>query len=212
MQPSIDPAGRRQLLAPTLQNLFYPPEKNQYTYFEPAASFPFAGGTSLVRGAWAADASMLAYARFGSTPMAPVDLSACLAPAALKLEALIGDLNTHGTQAYFATNKDFAILAFRGTEKDDPIDQLDDADLFLVPESDHRPVSLQSAPAPLALVPGRAVTLTGCVPRASRFSTRAGSGLGPSPPTPDRLSFKPPRLGNLHHRPQSRSRPGDPCL
>ncbi len=50
----------------------------------------------------------------------------------------IGDWNAHGTQAYFAANDQFAILAFRGTEADDPVDVVDDADLVLVPEPDHR--------------------------------------------------------------------------
>jgi Lipase (class 3) len=79
--------------------------------------------------------------------MTLAEFSACLSPASLNLEALIGNWNGQGTQAYFATNDDFAILAFRGTEKDDPTDQLDDADLFLVPEPDHRRVPLQAAPA-----------------------------------------------------------------
>jgi hypothetical protein len=129
MQP-IHPIGTRPLLPGTLKNLFYPPEKNEYTYFQ----LPFDAGNSLVRAAWAADAAMLGYARFGETPMTDVELETCLANGGLELKALIGDWTAPGTQAFFATNKELAILSFRGTEKDDPIDQIDDADLVLVSE------------------------------------------------------------------------------
>jgi triacylglycerol lipase len=129
MQP-VHPIGRRPLLPGTPNNLFYPPERNEYNYFE----LPFDAGNSLVRASWAADAAMLAYARFGETRMTGAELETCLASGGLQLRALIGDWNANGTQGFFAANNDIALLSFRGTEKDDPIDQIDDADLVLVPE------------------------------------------------------------------------------
>lgn len=49
------------------------------------------------------------------------------------------DWNAPGTQAFFAVGDKFAIVAFRGTERDDPDDLFSDADLVLVPELDYRP-------------------------------------------------------------------------
>jgi hypothetical protein len=51
----------------------------------------------------------------------------------------IGDWSKHGTQGYFAANEHFAIMAFRGTEADDPSDAVADLDLLLVGEHDYRP-------------------------------------------------------------------------
>jgi hypothetical protein len=122
-----------------MKNLCFPPEKEEYTYFARANDRPFAAGGSVVKGAWAADASMLAYARYGANPMPVVDFEENLARGGLRCLNKIGNWNAHGTQAYFAANGQFAILAFRGTEADDPVDIFDDADLLLVPELDHRP-------------------------------------------------------------------------
>ena len=130
----MDPIGKRPLLPGTLKNLYYPPDKGEYKYFEAAAAFHFDGENTLVRAAWAADAAMLAYARYGLTPMTRDDVAECLSNGGLKLNALLGNWDGHGTQGFFASNERFAFLSFRGTEKGDPIDQLDDADLVLVSE------------------------------------------------------------------------------
>jgi len=141
--PRIQPHDPRPLLPGTLQNLFFPPER--YNYFERAAERPFLSPDPvfgpLIRAAWAADASMLGYARYGKVRMTEAELEACLHGGGLQLRALIGengkDWNASGTQAYFAIGKGFAVLAFRGTEADDPQDLRDDADLVLAPEHDY---------------------------------------------------------------------------
>jgi len=133
------PTGNTPLLPGSLKNLFFPPEKEEYTYFARAKDCPFASGDSVVKGAWAADGSMLAYARHGARHMPAADFQENLARGGLRCLNQIGDWNAHGTQGYFAANDQFAILAFRGTEVDDPVDVIDDADLVLVPELDHRP-------------------------------------------------------------------------
>jgi hypothetical protein len=133
------PIGNTPLLPGSLKNLFFPPEKDEYTYFARANDRPFAGGDAVVKGAWAADAAMLAYARYGARHMLVTEFEENLARGGLRFLNQIGDWNAHGTQAYFAANDQFAVLAFRGTEADDPVDVIDDADLLLVPELDHRP-------------------------------------------------------------------------
>jgi hypothetical protein len=132
------PTGNTPLLPGSLKNLFFPPEKEEYTYFARANDRPFAVGGPVVKGAWAADASMLAYSRYGATRMPVADFQNNLGRGSLRSLNLIGDWNAHGPQGYFAANDQFAILAFRGTEADDPVDVLDDGDLALVPERDHR--------------------------------------------------------------------------
>src|SRR5271165_1661435 len=133
------PTGNTPLMQGFLKNLFFPAEKEEYTYFARANDHPFSGGDPIAKGAWAADASMLAYVRYGAKPMPVGDFQKNLARGGLQCLNQIGDLNAHGTQAYLAANDQFAILAFRGTEADDPVDIIDDADLLLVPELDHRP-------------------------------------------------------------------------
>ena len=133
------PIRNTPLLPGSLKNLFFPPEKEEYTYFARAKDCPFASADSVVKAAWAADASMLAYARYGVTRMPAADFQENLDRGALRCLNQIGDWNAHGTQGYFAANDQFAILAFRGTEADDPLDVIDDADLVPVPELDYRP-------------------------------------------------------------------------
>ena len=133
------PIRNTPLLPGSLKNLFFPPEKEEYTYFARATDCPFASGDSVLKGAWAADASMLAYARYGAKPMSAADFRENLARGGLRCLNQIGDWNAHGTQGYFAANDRFAILAFRGTEADDPVDVMDDADLVPVLEPDHCP-------------------------------------------------------------------------
>jgi Lipase (class 3) len=130
------------LLPGTLKNLFYPPEKAEYTYFQRAGDFPFLNANNIVQGCWAADAAMLSYARYGCRRMEDDELKENLARGGLELQKTIGvdpdNWNAPGTQAFFATGPDFAVLAFRGTEVDDPANSRSDLDIVLVHEPDYR--------------------------------------------------------------------------
>jgi triacylglycerol lipase len=140
----IEPLRHTPLLPGTLQNLYFPP--SDYTYFARAKECPFSAGRSIVRAAWAADASMLAYARYGQRHMTDAELDANFQRAGLTYEK-IGDWDAPGTQGVFAFCDAFAILAFRGTEADDPKDCFYDADLVLVHEPDYRPAADDHGPA-----------------------------------------------------------------
>jgi hypothetical protein len=115
------------LLSPTWKNLFFPPERDQYTYFAHASGHPFNGPKpegvlfDPARAAWAADAAMLAYGRFGATPMTVDEVHSILENAGFTQHELIGNWTPEGkgTQGFFAADDQFAILAFRGTERDD---------------------------------------------------------------------------------------------
>jgi hypothetical protein len=109
------PLRHTPLLPGTLQNLFYPPQ--QYVYFARAAELPFQTGDTIRKAAWAADAAMLAYARYGERRMTDAELDA-----------------------------DFALCAFRGTERDDPNDFASDFNILLMHEPDYRPVSRDPQP------------------------------------------------------------------
>ena len=152
LQPSggrmLTPLRHTPLLPGTLQNLFYPPRENEYTYFKRAPELPFQSGDAIRKSAWAADAAMLAYARYGQRRMTDAELDANFDRADLTYEKIgtAADWNAPGTQAVFAGCADFALCAFRGTERDDPSDLLSDADILLVHESDHRPVSQDPRP------------------------------------------------------------------
>ena len=125
-----------RLLPPTWKNLFYPPEENEYSYFAHATEHPFSEPIrpglpfNPAKAAWAADAAMLAYGRFGRQPIPEATFRSILNDAGFTDCQLIGDWSTsgRGTQGCFASNPDFAILAFRGTERDDPSDSLTDLD------------------------------------------------------------------------------------
>lgn len=145
--PVMQPIGQTALLPGTLKNLFYPPEKDDYQYFARAGSSPFVGGATIVKAAWAADAAMLSYARYGSQAMSPGDLHENLRAGGLKLQNLIGDWKAPGTQGFFAANDQFAMLAFRGTEIDDDVKKADDIDILLVHEPDYRPAPDDPQPA-----------------------------------------------------------------
>ena len=140
--PRIQPKKQTQLLKGSLKNLFFPPEKDEYEYFARAREIPFVSGNDLSKAAWAADAAMLSYARHGSVRMDDQELNRCLGAGGLKLQGKIGEdptnWNSPGTQAIFARGNGFAILAFRGTEPDDPQDLCDDLDLVLAPEPDYK--------------------------------------------------------------------------
>lgn len=130
------------LLDDTWKNLYYPPEEKQYTYFRHAERFPFTAldyskeQQRIIKAAWAADASMLAYNRYGSTLMPEGTVGKILAKAGFTQVELIGEWKegAQGTQGFFASNKLFAILAFRGTGRDNPKDMLTDADVLSVGE------------------------------------------------------------------------------
>jgi hypothetical protein len=123
------PTGNTPLLPGSLKNLFFPPEKDEYTYFAHAQDSPFITGDFVAKAAWAANASMLAYARYGARRMSTAEFNENLARGGLQCLKPIGDWNAVGTQGYLAGNDQFAILAFRGTVADDPVDVIDDVDL-----------------------------------------------------------------------------------
>ena len=137
----IEPKSHTPLLNGSLKNLFFPPEQGEYQYFKRAPNCPFGDGENIVKAAWAADVAMLSYARYGSRRMDDTELESNLASGGLTLQAKIGedprDWNAPGTQAFFATGGDFAILAFRGTEVDDPADAHADLDILLSHEPDY---------------------------------------------------------------------------
>jgi hypothetical protein len=133
----------RELFAPTWKNLFYPPEREDYVYFL-ANGVPFPElknddkKNRLFRAAWMADAAMLAYAHWGPSRMSGSDFQDILRTAGFGNHTLLGDWTEsgRGTQGYFAWNEKFAVIAFRGTERDDPTDSITDAEAFLVNEPD----------------------------------------------------------------------------
>src|SRR5581483_9074852 len=131
----IEPKRHTPLLYGSLQNLFFPPEPGEYSYFARAAEKPYASGDMIVQAAWAADAAMLCYARYGSRRMSEDEFRANLTRGGLIRCTAIGNWSAHGTQGYFAEGAGFAMLAFRGTEVDDPADATTDLDVMLVHEA-----------------------------------------------------------------------------
>ena len=120
-------------LDPTPENLFFPPHKGDYVYFESPPPGP--GSPVEVEAAWAADAAMLAYARYGSTRMTEDEFTGILRGAGLADVHLLGDCfvdNASTARGFFAANDSYALLAFRGTEKDNAHDVAADADIPLV--------------------------------------------------------------------------------
>jgi hypothetical protein len=133
-----DPQLQARYLAPTAINLFFPPAKGDYKYFEMR---PYGQGEpERVEAARAADASMLAYARFVSTRMTLSDYEEILGNANYGGVRTIGDCfaaNAQTARGFFAKNEaaGHALLAFRGTEADDQNDKDADLDAILVPEN-----------------------------------------------------------------------------
>jgi hypothetical protein len=122
-----------QYLAPTADNLFFPPARDDYNYFEMQAYK--ADEPYLCEVARAADASMLAYARFVRERMNVDDLKAILERAGLKLIEPIGDCfvdNAKTARGFFAANDQYGLLAFRGTEADNDSDKLADLDAVMI--------------------------------------------------------------------------------
>jgi len=120
----------------TPENLFYPPKRGDYIYFETP---PYQPGESIqVSLARAADASMLAYARFGPERMVPSDFQGILTRAGYRNSQPIGDCFIGGVNAgrgYFASSDSHALLAFRGTEADNDYDKAADAEVDRTPEA-----------------------------------------------------------------------------
>jgi hypothetical protein len=127
----------------TLDNLYYPPNKGDYVYFE---GLPFESNPKFrfTNASWAADAAMLAYARYQKTRMTEPGLNEILGPH-FTTRGTIGDCfvdNASTGRGFFAGNDKFGILAFRGTEKGNNHDVK--ADLKIVPV-DEAPLGGQPA-------------------------------------------------------------------
>src|SRR6516165_4402450 len=123
-------------LDPTPENLYFPPKKGDYIYFETPPFQP--GEPSTLSLSRAADASMLAYARFGQQRMVLADLQGILADAGYLGAQPIGDCFVDGAntgRGYFAYNDSHALLAFRGTEADNNNDKAADAEIDRTPEA-----------------------------------------------------------------------------
>ena len=104
------------------RSVFYPPPN--YPYFAENPSFAASrmlGKLNLRKAAWMADASALAYGRSGPDPIPVAQVVKILQTAGFLHTEFLGDWSggSKGTQAYFAATNDFAVLAFRGTERDD---------------------------------------------------------------------------------------------
>jgi hypothetical protein len=113
------------------EHLFYP-ERN-YEYFRQALTLAASSHIADARtAAWMADAAMLAYGRSGPELLTHERFSSFFSRAGLTCET-IGEWSdtAHGTQAFFAYNGDFAVLSFRGTERNDWTDSL--VDLTILP-------------------------------------------------------------------------------
>ena len=131
----IVPGKEAQYLAPVANNLLFPPAKDGYNYFEMP---PYMlNEPELTEVARAADAAMLAYARFVRERMNIDDLSSILNNGGMQLIQPIGDCfvdNAHNARGFFAANDQYGLLAFRGTEADNTNDKLADLDAAMVPE------------------------------------------------------------------------------
>jgi hypothetical protein len=150
----IQPKRHTPPLKGSLKNLLYPPERSEYRYFERAVEHLFTTGDTIVKAAWAADSSLLAYARYGPQRMTDEELRLNLSRGRLELRAKIGpnpqDWNAPGTQAWFATGDGFGMLAFRGGEVDDPDDIRAAINITLALEPEHRPAGDPKDTSPLA--------------------------------------------------------------
>jgi hypothetical protein len=126
-------------LEPAPDNLVFPPKRGDYKYFE--APCPAPGGSFLVNAAWAADAAMFAYARYGSTRMQEGEFTGILHNAGFANVYTFGDCfvdNACTARGFFATNDERGVLAFRGTEKDNPYDVAADGDVLLIDDGGPR--------------------------------------------------------------------------
>jgi len=118
------------------ENLCFTPKKGDYIYFETPPFQP--GERAALSLSRAADASMLAYARFVQQRMALADLQGILTAAGYPAVQPIGDCFVGGAntgRGYFAYNDSHALLTFRGTEADNNNDKAADAELDRAPEA-----------------------------------------------------------------------------
>jgi triacylglycerol lipase len=108
----------KRLPADTWKNLFYPPA--EYQYFESSERFDFepdAAGFSWRNAWWLADAALLAYVKDWNL------VKASLERAQFDSVRQVGPDPSKSTKGFFAVRSrplPFAIMAFRGTDKDDP--------------------------------------------------------------------------------------------
>jgi hypothetical protein len=110
--------------------------RGDYIYFETPPFRP--GEPATVSLSRAADASMLAYARFVQQRMVLADLQEILATAGYPSVQPIGDCfvdGAHTGRGYFASNDSHALLAFRGTEADNNYDKVADGEIDRTPEA-----------------------------------------------------------------------------
>ena len=126
-------------LEPTKENLIHPPPRGAYVYFECPPFAPHVG-FRYANAAWAADASMFAYARMGPQRLDEIEYRGILQragfdPAHIKF---FGDCFVDGAKTargFFAGNAQFAVLAFRGTESETFHDLLADVLLGFTADS-----------------------------------------------------------------------------
>jgi triacylglycerol lipase len=121
---------RKPLSADTWNNLFYP--LADYKYFESCEQFNFepeAAAFSWRNAWWLADAALLAYVKDWNL------VKASLVRARFDSMSQIGPDPTKSTKGFFASSSGpvrFAVLAFRGTDKDDDRNARTDADTLPV--------------------------------------------------------------------------------
>jgi Lipase (class 3) len=123
-------------LTPKPDYLYYPPKRGDYVYFD-GPPFDTTPGLHYATASWAADAAMFAYARYGQERSTEAEFKGILRNAGFTITETIGDCfvdNAPTARGFFAGNDNFAILAFRGTEKDDPHDIAADLDIVPWPE------------------------------------------------------------------------------
>jgi triacylglycerol lipase len=116
----------KPLPADTWNNLFYPP--SDYRYFENSDRFDFEPGTqdfSWRNAWWLADAALLSYVKNWD------DVRAILTGTRFDHVKSIGADAAKSTKGFFASRSGpspFAVVAFRGTDRDDPRNAATDAD------------------------------------------------------------------------------------
>ena len=123
----------KQLPADTWNNLYYPPP--DYTYFENADRFDFEPGApafSWKNAWWLAEASLLAYVKKKTWD----EIKAILTAARFDDAKQIGTDPLKSTKGFIASRSGpapFALVAFRGTDKDDPRNLATDEDVVPQP-------------------------------------------------------------------------------
>lgn len=122
---------QKPLPADTWENLYCPPAG--YVYFENCGQYDFeppANKFSWRNAWWLADAAVLAYVHDWSC------VDAVLATASFDERRAIGDDPALSTKGFFAARtgaQPFAVVAYRGTDKDDPRDLRTDLNTIPVP-------------------------------------------------------------------------------